>query len=247
LTGDRHRPGEIQVVVPEYRDLLAARFAEAEIECTVHDRLDMLDEMLADLDRAINGPDQPMAAMIDSPGMSAEQVGEFFTAADVFYRSAPWRRTAPDSVIKIEAERIVSEPCYAIVMGQSGMTVGLVLYEDLALLRDLLSGDGDDEANGRKTAGLSVFFDDELQMASGDLDAAERYAWPISGPEAYPTAMRINPGMSVRPPLAWELALLAASLRAIPQLVDANSEKAIVRIPSDAGEIEMRLAWFDPF
>ena len=67
------------------------------------------------------------------------------------------------------------------------------------------------------------------------------------GPEAYPTIMRVDPGMKFRPPLAWELALLAASLRAIPQLVDANSEKAIVRLASDAGEIEIRLSWFDPF
>jgi hypothetical protein len=59
--------------------------------------------------------------------------------------------------------------------------------------------------------------------------------------------MRINRGMAVRPPLAWELALICACMNAIPELIDAQAPEHTVRLPSDSGEIEMRLAWFDPF
>jgi hypothetical protein len=247
MIGDPHRPGEIQVVLPEHSGLLASRLADAGIECTTHKKLDLLDDMLADLDRAIHGAEQPMAAMVDSPGVSVDQVGNFFAAADVFYRAAPWRQVPGDAVIRVEAEKLAGQPWYAIVMGQSGMTVGLVLYEDLELLRDLLGGGYDDEENGRKTAGLSVFFDDELQVASRDLDAAEHFGWPVAGPEAYPAAMRINPGMSVRPPLAWELALIEGCLRAVPMLIEAEAEKIIIRLPVDSTETEMHLSWFEPF
>ena len=41
----------------------------------------------------------------------------------------------------------------------------------------------------------------------------------MAGPEAYPLVLRINPGMAVRPPLAWELELLEACLRAIPKFL----------------------------
>ena len=45
----------------------------------------------------------------------------------------------------------------------------------------------------------------------------------------------------------WELRLIEACLRAVPQLVDAEAEKVIVRLPVDSKETEMRLAWIDPF
>jgi tetratricopeptide (TPR) repeat protein len=247
LSGDPHRPGEIQVLAPDHRDFLAARLGSAGVECTTIERLELLDEMLGELDRVIEGQDRTMTAMVEAPGVTEEQVGDFFAAADSFYRSAPWRRVPPDAVVRVESQGLSDDSWYVIVMGQSGMTVGLALYEDLDLLRDLLSGGGDDEGDGRKTSGLSVFFDDEVHLAARDLDAAERHGWPIAAPEAYPTALRINPGMSVRPPLAWELRLIEACLRAVPQLVDAEAEKVIVRLPVDSKETEMRLAWIDPF
>lgn len=247
LTGDPHRPAEIQVQLPEYRELLADRLAPGGITCTSHERLELLDEMLGELDRVIEGQDTSVTAMVEAPGVTEEQVGDFFAAADSFYRSAPWRRVPPDSVIKVEAEGLSENPWYVIVMGQSGLTVGLAMYEDPDTLYDLLSGEADDEEQGRKTSGLSVFFDDQLHLAARDIDAAERHGWPVAAPEAYPTALRVNPGMAVRPPLSWELRLAEACLKAVPQLVAAEAEKIILRLLVDAEETEMRLAWIDPF
>jgi hypothetical protein len=76
------------------------------------------------------------------------------------------------------------------------------------------------------------------------LDAAEREGWPVAGPEAYPLVLRINPGMAVRPPLAWELELLEGCLRAIPPfLTRPQRTPARMTVPVASGELTLDLAW----
>ena len=44
------------------------------------ERLDLLDEMLGELDRVIDGQDQAITAMVEAPGVTEEQVGNFTEA-----------------------------------------------------------------------------------------------------------------------------------------------------------------------
>ena len=46
----------------------------------------LAEDLIADLDRALNGPEQPMAAMVDAPGMPVEQVEQFFKDVPAFER-----------------------------------------------------------------------------------------------------------------------------------------------------------------
>ena len=63
-------------------------------------------------------------------------------------------------------------------------------------------------------------------------------------PEAYPLVLRINPGMAVRPPLAWELELLEGCLRAIPKfLVRDKRTPARMPLPISSGELTLELLW----
>ena len=53
-------------------------------------------------------------------------------------------------MIRIECDRYESGPWFAVIMGQSGLTLGLALYEDLALLRRMWAGKlSDEEGPGR--------------------------------------------------------------------------------------------------
>ena len=83
-------------------------------------------------------------------------MGSFFAAAAAFYREKPWRHVTADTPIKIECDKFHSGPWYAVVMGQSGMTQGLAVYEDVDALRMMLSGDSSDQENARHTSGLST-------------------------------------------------------------------------------------------
>jgi hypothetical protein len=78
-------------------------------------------------------------------------------------------------------------------------------------------------------------------MAPADLDSAERYGWEVAGPEAYPCAMRVNPGNAIRPPLAWELQLLEGTLRAIPEFLAKKQKNAKMTVRAAAGELTLEL------
>ena len=77
----------------------------------------------------------------------------------------------------------------------------------------------------RQTTGLSVMFGEAFEVPIADLDAAQRYGWEVAGDEAYPNPIHVNPGRSMRPPLAWELELLEACLRAVPRFLQSGRTK----------------------
>jgi hypothetical protein len=101
-------------------------------------------------------------------------------------------------------------------MGQSGLTFGVSLYEDLKLLRKTWSGRISQEEKARETVALTLLFGDETEISVFDLEAVRRHGWDVAGPGAYPLIFRKERGMMVRPPLAWELELMEGCLRAIP-------------------------------
>ncbi len=240
--GKAHRPGTVMVASEERAEALRPRL-EAIGVATAVGPLDAADAAFADLARHLTHGEQE-TALVDVPGMPLGQVAAYFQAAAEFYRRSPWRRIPADTVIKIETDRPSRTPWYAVIMGQSGVTVGLVAYDDFESLRILFQQD-DNEQGVRAVSALSITYGEEFELAAGDLDAIERHGWPIAAPEAYPHAMRVNPGYAVRPPLAWELESLEACLRALPDFVDRNAEPAIVTVPVAGGAITMTLSLVD--
>ena len=94
---------------------------------------------------------------------------------------------------------------------------------------------------------LTVTFDDESSMPEVDLEAIEQHNWPIAGPEAYPSLFRKERGLSMRPPLSWEIDLMDACLRILPDFVDRRSPddptRELVPVTGPLGTIELGLSW----
>jgi hypothetical protein len=181
--------------------------------------------------------------------VTPEKVASFYRAAAGFYRRAPWRKLGYETAIRVECDRFESGPWYAVVMGQSGMTFGLALYEDLETLKKLWSGAMSDEENARETVALTVTFGDQTEIPVADLDASRRYGWEVAGPEAYPSVFRKERGLSLRPPLAWELELLEGCLRAVPAFVARHRPEDMSRhtmtVPAASGELSLVLSWVE--
>jgi hypothetical protein len=126
------------------------------------------------------------------------------------------------------------------------MTYGLVLYDDLEVLRAVGRGELSEEERARRAPALVVPVGDTDDLAPADAEAARRHGWRVAGPGACPSVYRLEPGLSMRPPLAWELALLEGCLRGLPEF----SRKKVRRlaplaltVPSAAGELPLLLAW----
>jgi hypothetical protein len=71
------------------------------------------------------------------------------------------------------------------------------------------------------------------------------FAISFRRPAAYPLALRINPGRTVRTPLRWELRLLEACLWAIPDFLAVDAERARIRTPRVSETMELVLSWAD--
>ena len=133
------------------------------------------------------------------------------------------------------------------LMGQSGLTTGLALYEDLGALRRLWAGDRGDEDNARQTVGTSVTFGEEWDIPVADLEAAKRYGWLVARPDAYPEVFHKERGLSLRPPLAWELELMEGCLRAVPEFVARHPQgepaREEITVPVASGPLKLVLSW----
>ena len=151
--------------------------------------------------------------------------------------------------IKVECDKFESSPWYAVVMGQSGLTFGVSLYENLNILRKKWSGRITEEVNARETVALTLLFGDETEISVLDLEAVRKHGWDVAGPEAYPLIFRKERGMTMRPPLAWELELMEGCLRAIPAFIARHRpddlSKHKMTVPVALGTLTLILSWVE--
>jgi tetratricopeptide (TPR) repeat protein len=244
--GDPHRPGTIVARPGGPWDALAPHLAAVGVTLQQEEPLEMMDHLMGELISSVfGGSDGP--SLLDMPRVTPELVAGFYRAAADYYRAAPWQRVTGDETIKISCSRFESGPWYGVVIGQMGMTLGLALYEDFDALVRMREGDATDEQNARETVALSVTFGDETETPVSDVDAAEKYGWPLAAPDAYPAPMRKERGLVMRPPLVWELQLLEACLRSIPEFVlihDRTDATPFVReVATAAGPLPLQLDW----
>lgn len=243
-TGQPHRPTEVQVRPAERIVPLHSVLSDLGIDFTATHALDQMDEVFEALADGLAGQGQP--GLLDMPGMTAEAVGSFFETAAGFFRQAPWKKSG-ERTIKVECAKFTSGPWYALVMGQGGMACGLVLYDSLETLDRIKQGDLTDEENARLTTALTVIFGNKEDLSEADLEAAQHYGWKVAGRKGYPSVYRKEPGLSMRPPLVWEVELLEGCLRAIPDFVkrhhrvDAAREE--VTVPVASGDLRLALSW----
>ncbi|MHC5539844.1 DUF6930 domain-containing protein [Singulisphaera rosea] len=220
--GEPHRPTEIQVLAGDHWDTLALPLESLNITISKVDTLDQLDALYEDLARYL-ARDQP-PALLEMPRIDVPKLAGFYEAAAEFYRKAPWRKLGYEAAIQVDCRQFESGPWYAIVMGQSGMTLGVALYDDLDILKKLWTGSMSDEENARESVALTVTFDTEDEIPNGDLDAIAHHKFEIAAPDAFPLIFRKERGLSMRPPLAWELELMEGCLRVLPEFVKTHRQ-----------------------
>jgi hypothetical protein len=181
------------------------------------------------------------------PGVTAEQVAGVYEAAAAFYRKALWRKLGYEATIKVECEKFESGPWYGLVMGQSGLTFGVSLYDDLEILKKIWSGRMTEAENTRETVALTLLFGEKMEISPRDLEAIRSHGWKVAGPAAYPLLLRKERGMTLRPPLAWELELMEGCLRAIPEFVakhhSGDTSQHKMTVPVASGELDLVLSW----
>ncbi len=222
LTGQPNRPARLEVRPDERWENLRPHLDEIGVSVSVADSLDLIETILKGMGEPFGGEAEP--GLLDVPGMKPEQVAHFFEAAAAFYRQAPWKKVGYESAIRVECDRFTSGPWYGVLMGQSGLTAGLALYESLETLNRMWEGDSSNEENTRRTVATTVTYGEAWETPTADVDAAHRYGWEVARPDAYPEPIHKELGLSTRLPLAWELELLENSLRTVPEFINRRKQ-----------------------
>jgi hypothetical protein len=243
--GEAHRPTAVEFATAAWAAALAGALEAVNVGCEAVERLGHLDEVYEALAGVADEPGPGEPGLLDAPGVTPEAVGSFFDAAAVFYEQAPWARTG-DRPVRVECGRFEGGPWYAVLLGQGGVTCGLALYDDLETLRGIEREELSEEERARRTAALVVTFGEESDLAAADAEAARRYGWRVAGPGAYPLTYRLDPGLAMRPPLAWELALLEGCLRGLPEFSRKKARRLAplaLTVPTAAGDLALVLGW----
>jgi hypothetical protein len=190
---------------------------------------------------------KPNPGLLDMPGVTPAQGGSFYEATAFFFRHAPWKKVGYEAAIKVECDKFQSGRWYAVLMGQSCLTMGLALYEHLKALRRLWASERADEDNARQTVATTVTFGEEWSIPMADLEAAQKHGWHVARPDAYPEVFHKERGLSLRPPLAWELELVEGCLRAVPEFVNRRKQgdqaRKEVTVPVASGQLRLVLSW----
>lgn len=243
--GEPHRPARVEHRPGPVWDGLKPHLEAIGIESVEVDAIPLMDALFADMAGHLKGDGPP--GLLEIPGMSADRVASFFEAAAAFYRRAPWRSIGYEQAIRVDCPKFDGGPRFAVILGGSGINLGLALYDDLKVLKRLWSRGGDDEKNARETVALSLSFDEEIDTAPADVLASREQGWEVAGPGAFPTVFRKERGMTIRPPLPRELELLDGCLRALPGFVadrpQDDKSPLVVDVETASGPLSITLGW----
>jgi len=211
----KHRPARICIDEAELVQYCAPQMAEVGVRVELRASLPQLSEALHELEIAMNQR-EPTPGLLSVPGASVPLMAELVAAAAEFSRQAPWRYFVNFEPIELRYPSDSQRTRYAIVLGSGGEFYGLSLYESLTDL-DVVFSSTPGQPTRRPITWVSLILEEAAVLSYDDLDAIERYSWPVVGEKAYPFVMKATSGIEESEvPSASEQAWLAAALRAIP-------------------------------
>jgi hypothetical protein len=216
-SGGRYRPARIVLDDSTLVDALAPALAQIEVHCGYQHTLslvqDTLDSMAASMHK-----EELIPGLLSMPGITVPMVEELYTAAADFYRQSPWERLDNKSPIEVRYPPD-GQARYVLVLGSGSETFGLASYESLDDIYAIYFPSGPGDA-AESMSWFSLIFEEQRAMSFYDLDAMEKYQWPVAAELAYPVAVKAIPGGSeFAIPNAAEVAWLAAALHAIPDFI----------------------------
>ena len=216
-SGKRVRPSRIAIDDRNLVGALAGPLSQIGIQCVYEERFPPIDFAMRDLERSSRGDDD-RPGLLDIPGTTPSLLEELFAAAAFFHGRAPWRRM--DNWMPVEVRYPAGGPCrYLILLGYGGEEYGLAYYPTIADLRANYS-DLDPERVFERVTAVSLTYGEANLLTFDDLDAIEKYRWPVASSTLYPFLIKmIPPGKRIGVPDVDEIKLMAAALRTLPDFV----------------------------
>jgi hypothetical protein len=251
LAGRSRRPSEIQVREEPLWRAVQPHLEEVGVDCIYRAELEEADYILGEMHKLMRPKGQP-PGISECPTFASAQGASLYDAAAGYFRRAPWRKLPHNATIQIDCPQLRefgSGQWFAVVLGQAGQTLGVALYNDLGAVDAICGGGSPGNGIGDATS-LSLLFGESFEVPICDLVAAEQHRWPLAGPEAYPLVLCTSGGTDVRELEPWELQLLEACVRTIPDFVQQNpfihGPATATFTPVAPANLKLTLSWIEP-
>jgi tetratricopeptide (TPR) repeat protein len=231
------RPRLVEVADSDCYDHVRPRLEAAGVACRLVDELSEFNAFCLGLARSVEGSEK--CALADGRGVTRAHMESFYEAAEYYFRQAPWRRVPGEVPIEIRCDDPAMGSRYAIVMGRTGVQLGLCICDDWKMTRAMLSG----SVSADENRALVVCYDEAEIMSAVDLQLIDRLGWPIATPEAWPAVMRLQRRRTPRSANAGELVFLDACLRAIPDFLKTKQTAQTCQVETGTRPVELHLAW----
>ncbi|MEA3338813.1 MAG: hypothetical protein U9R15_02500 [Chloroflexota bacterium] len=217
--GKRGRPARILLDDSDLAQSLTPQLAEIEVRCGYSPPSQSLKDTLREMEAHLTRH-EPIPGLLSTPGATEPLVRDLFDAAADYYRQTPWLWV--DSVSAIEIRYPPDgRPRYGVVMGSGNEAFGLSLYESREDLRVALFSARPEQVV-KQISWCGLAFEEPMLISFDDLDAIEKYDWPVADDLAYPMVIKATPPDGRGKPSASEIACLAAAMRVIPDFVEEH-------------------------
>jgi hypothetical protein len=211
--GLARRPSIVYLDNADHVARLSPRLAELSVRCEFRRVLPALNIMFDELQKGMNGR-EPIPGLLSLADVTPPVVEHLYQLAAAYFRLSPWRWLNDMHPIEIRYPHD-EQPRYAVVMGSGGEVFGLSVYDTLDDLRMAYMNLPLDQLYKSRTW-FAIYFDEAMAMSFEDLEAMEKYQWPIAGEQAYPIFARTTRNGELTIPdkrdLFWAEGALAAIL-----------------------------------
>lgn len=165
----------------------------------------------------------------EAEGADTEVIGDFFTAAASFYRSACWKRISDSEPITLVFDEGELEAKYAVIMGNGGIVRGLALYDDAEDLEDLYYDD--ESVDPTELACTSLTFAEKKEISDEQWQEIKQNGWEVVSYKAVPFVTRTDALGPPRMPTMEQLRQLEAALYVTPKFIETLPRRADQRQP----------------
>jgi len=168
---------------------LAARFRRSDIALESGDSFGPWDEAYLAMDRQM-GSGGGMLPYLWRGDIMAEEVAELFAAAARFYQMRPWQFITDAELLEMPNPDPGQPPLFVSVMGASGISRGLALFDTEADFEQMASD------RGRKNVAYASF-EGVNEVPHTVTSEAEEHGWVLASTSAFPMVLRVREGKPV--------------------------------------------------
>jgi tetratricopeptide (TPR) repeat protein len=212
MKGTGYRPERVEVRDPELAEALGFELGGAGIAVVLTERLDALDEVIADM--AEHFGRGATATRFFDPGVEVKRLRAFAEVAVEFHRAAPWNYLSGEDLIRVEAPEAPAGLGWCSVLGAAGRERGLGFYASRQDFERFLT-DETPKFYLTETRRWIFTYDEVMDWPIADSELWEEHGLPVADARAYPSLVCHLPGGGAQPAGAEQLAFVEALLRAL--------------------------------